>query len=62
MFDKLQFDLSSITWGIKPSIVIEMLQRSVKENPSKTRDKASETKSIDEIVAMLKSPKKNGTR
>lgn len=59
----LQFDLATITWGMNPALVIEMLQCTVKSmgaHQQKKHTKKSLTN--DEIVAALKSPKQTMTR
>lgn len=60
MFSFVQFDLSAITYGIDPSLVIEILQQSVKSEVK--IDVRADKKTVDEIVASLKSPKKNSTK
>lgn len=55
-----QFELATITWGMRPALVIEMLQRIVTSSGEKKKTKTTLTN--DEIVAALKSPKRPRTR
>lgn len=56
--------MESVTWGMQPAIVIEMLQASSRHNQGNAADTNSVrvTKTTAEIVAELKSPKKSLTR
>lgn len=58
----LQFELATITWGMRPALVIEMLQRTVTSSGDGDRKKTKKTLTNDEIVAALKSPKRPRTR
>lgn len=58
----IQFELASITWGMRPALVIEMLQRTVTLLDDSRTKKTKKTLTNDEIVAALKTPKKPRTR
>lgn len=59
-----EYDLTAITWGMKPDQVIEMIQMTVKGILSNKKDITAKKKELDEkdIISMLKSPKKRSTR
>lgn len=58
----LQFDVATVTWGMKPALVIEMLQISTKNITDSSSFKSRKEKTDDEIIASLKSPKRAFTR
>lgn len=55
-----QFDFASVTWGMKPDLIIEMLNNSVIAGGRQKETKVA--MSDREIVAALKSPKRSMTR
>lgn len=57
-----QFELSTITWGMQPALVIGMLQRTVQSLNDTHQRNPKKTLTNDEIVAALKSPKHSRTR
>jgi len=54
-----EFDLATETWGMKPEIIIEMIQASVNCD---TEQQQSKDLTDDEIIKELKCPKKGSTR
>lgn len=59
-----EYDLMSITWGMKPDQVIEMIQTTVKGIITNKKDINVQKKDLadKDIISMLKTPKKRSTR
>lgn len=59
-----EYDLIAITWGMKPDLVIEMIQTTVKGILSNRKDLTVKKtdRTIENIIGKLKTPKKRSTR
>lgn len=58
-----QFDLGYETWGMNPSLVIEMLQTSVRnQRQMGKREKVDSKQTNEEIIESLKTITKTGTK
>lgn len=60
-FFKLQFDFGYETWGMNPSLVVEMLQKTIRNRKLQNHKKRTTKRTNDEILAELKTPTKSST-
>lgn len=56
-----QFDFGYETWGMNPSLVIEMLQKTIRNRKLQNHKKRTTKRTNDEILAELKTPTKSST-
>lgn len=61
VFFKLQFDFGYETWGMNPSLVVEMLQKTIRNRKLQNHKKRTTKRTNDEILAELKTPTKSST-
>lgn len=59
----MKFDIGFETWGMKPSLVIEMLQKLIRNgNANDLNKKQTPKRTNEELLAELKTPTKASTR
>lgn len=59
----MKFDLGYETWGMNPALVIEMLQKAIRNrNSNVIKKKRAPKRSNEELLAELKTPTKASTK